>query len=81
MANTVDPTQSIRVRAAAYPDVVTGTSCNQASFKTGKGTYLFIGPGSKGQGFKAMYKLVASIPQARELAAKEPERFQVGSTG
>jgi len=47
----------------------------------GKGTFLFIGPGTKGQGFKAMFKLQASMPQALKLAESEPKRFEVGSTG
>ena len=47
----------------------------------GKSSFLFIGPGAKGQGFKAMFKLERSMPQASKLAAKDPDRFQVGSTG
>jgi len=35
----------------------------------------------KGEGFKAMFKLVVSMPQAQELAAQYPERFEVGKTG
>ncbi len=58
-----------------------GTSCTQSAFKAGKGTFLFIGPGPKGQGFKAMFKLKASMPQALKLAAQDPTRFEVGSTG
>lgn len=80
MANSSDPTLPIREAAASYPDVAKGTSCNQSSFKAGKGSFLFIGPGAKGIGFKAMFKLSSSIEQARKLASKEPERFQVGGT-
>jgi hypothetical protein len=58
-----------------------GTSCTQSAFKVGAGTFLFIGPGPKGQGFKAMFKLKASMPQALKLAAEDPTRFEVGSTG
>ena len=76
-----DPTEAIRNQAAAYPEVATGTSCNQSSFKTRKKSFLFIGPGAKGIGYKAMFKLNTSIPEARELAAKEPDRFEVGNTG
>jgi len=61
--------------------VAKGTSCTQSAFKAGKGTFLFIGPGPKGQGFKAMFKLEASMPQALKLAAANPKRFEVGSTG
>ncbi len=81
MARTADPTAAIRNEAAKFPAVAEGTSCNQSSFKVGKGSFLFIGPGPKGQGFKAMFKLDDSIAQAKALAAKEPGRFQVGSTG
>ena len=80
MTRTPDPTDLIRRKAATFPSVAKGTSCNQSSFKAGKGTFLFIGPGAKGQGFKAMFKLEQSIPQARKLAAKDPDRFEVGST-
>ena len=81
MATSPDPTDAIRRRAVTFPDVAKGTSCTQSSFKAGKGTFLFIGPGPKGQGFKAMFKLDASMPQAEKLAAESPERFEVGSTG
>ena len=54
MARTQDPTEPIRTQAAAFPGVAKGTSCNQSSFKAGKGSFLFIGPGAKGQGFKAL---------------------------
>jgi hypothetical protein len=60
--------------------VAKGTSCTQSAFKAGNGTFLFIGPGPKGQGFKAMFKLKASMPQARKLAATDPKRFEIGST-
>ena len=72
---------AIRRQAVKFPDVEKGTSCTQSAFKAGKGTFLFIGPGPKGQGFKAMFKLNASMPQALKLAAEDPKRFEVGSTG
>lgn len=81
MARAKDPTDAIRRQAAAFPEVAKGTSCTQSSFKAGKGTFLFIGPGAKGKGFKAMFKLKASMPQALKLAAETPDRFEVGSTG
>ena len=81
MARSIDPTEPIREKAASFPDVAKGTSCNQSSFKAGKGSFLFIGPGAKGVGFKAMFKLEHSMSQARKLASKEPDRFEVGSTG
>lgn len=71
-----NPTQVICDKAMTYPNVEKGTSCNQTSFKGSKTKLLFIGPGVKGIGFKAMFKLDKSIPQAQELAAKEPDRYQ-----
>lgn len=68
-------------KAGTFEGVTRGLSCNQTSFKAAKSKFLFIGPGPKGQGFKAMFKLEASIPQARQLAEKEPARFQVGKAG
>lgn len=81
MARSVDPTEPIREKAASFPKVAKGTSCNQSSFKTGKRSFLFIGPGAKGVGFKAMFKLEHSMSQAVLLASKAPDRFEIGSTG
>jgi hypothetical protein len=81
MARNADPTEPIRRKAAAFPAVAKGTSCNQPSFKAGKRSFLYIGPGPKGIGFKAMFKLEASRPEARKLATQTPHRFEVRSTG
>ncbi|MBZ0267518.1 hypothetical protein K8I85_05140 [bacterium] len=81
MARPEDPTEAIRRKAVTFPRVAKGTSCTQSAFKAGTGTFLFIGPGPKGQGFKAMFKRNTSMPQALKLAAENPERFEVGSTG
>jgi len=81
MAGTQDPTEPIRVSAASFPDVVVGMSCNQYSFKAGKGAFLYVGPGAKGIGFKAMFKLDHSMDEARRRATQEPDRYQAGSTG
>jgi len=81
MPTPKDPTDAIRRQAVTFPGTARGTSCSQSSFKAGKGTFLFIGPGPKGQGFKAMFKLKASMQQALNLAKQEPKRFEVGSTG
>ncbi len=72
-------TDAIIEMARSFEDVVEGTSCNQTSFKVAKKAILFIGPGAKGVGHKAMFKLQKSIPQAMTLAEKTPDRIQVGS--
>lgn len=77
----IDPTELIREKAAAFPEVAKGTSCNQSSFKTSKKSFLYIGPGPKGKGFKAMFKLKESMPEAKGLVSQNPKRFEVGSTG
>lgn len=81
MTKKLDPIEQIEAEAASYSNVTTGQSCNQTSFKVGKGTFLFIGPGPKGQGFKAMFKLKDSMPEAQKLADREPKKFEVGKTG
>jgi hypothetical protein len=80
MPRTQDPTEPIRKQAVTFPAVDKGASCNQSSFKAGNTAFLYIGPGAKGQGFKAMFKLERSRAQAEKLAQKDPERFEVGST-
>ena len=81
MPSPKDPTAPIRKKAAALPGVDEGVSCNQSSFKVGKRAFLYIGPGRKGVGFKAMFKLSESMSDAEARAASTPERFEVGSTG
>jgi hypothetical protein len=56
-----DPTDAIRRQALTFPGVAKGASCTQSAFTAGKGTFLFIGPGPKGLGFKAMFKLKVSV--------------------
>ena len=77
----VDPLAAIRQAASRFEGVDQGTACNQNSFKTKRGAFLFVGPGAKGVGYKAMFKLKPSMDQARALAAQRPERFEVGKTG
>jgi len=74
-----DPTEALRAMAAAFPEVVKGTACTQSSFKTKRGAFLYVGPGAKGVGFKAMFKLDRSRAQAEELASEHPDRFELGS--
>ena len=81
MARSDDPTEAIRAKAGSLAGSDEGSACTQASFKIGGKAFLYIGPGPKGQGFKAMFKLDRSMPKAQELATKQPDRFEVGSTG
>jgi len=80
MTERGDPTTSMRELAATFPSVIVGSSCNQTSFKVGKNAFLYLGPGPKGKGFKAMFKLDSSMNEARKLAVEEPDRFEVGAT-
>ncbi len=78
MPKPKDPTEPIRLRASRYPDVDKGTACTQTSFKASSRGFLYIG--MQGGRYKAMFKLKDSLPEARKWAAKEPDRYQVGST-
>jgi hypothetical protein len=79
MPTAKDPTVAMREEAAALPDITQGTSCTQTSYKIGKTTFLFVGPGAKGIGYKAMFKLDKSLPKAKEMEAKEPDRYSAGA--
>ena len=78
MPGAKDPTKALKEAAAALPNVVDGTSCNQTSYKAGKKAFLYLGPGTKGIGYKAMFKLEVSMVDAKGLAKSEPERFELG---
>jgi hypothetical protein len=78
MPGAKDPTKALKKTVAAFPNVVEGTSCNQTSYKVGKKAFLYVGPGAKGKGYKAMFKLEASLEEAKALAECEPERFELG---
>ena len=69
MPSAKNPTKALMDAAAALPDVTSGESCNQTSFKVGKTAFLYVGPGAKGVGYKAMFKLDASIPDAKPLSS------------
>ncbi len=73
-----DPTKALMAAAAAMPNVVHGTSCNQSSYKVGKKAFLYVGPGPKGVGYKAMFKLGASVETAKDMSRSEPGRIEVG---
>lgn len=75
------PTEALEAAAADLPDVAVGESCNQKAYKAKGKAFLYVGPGAKGVGFKAMFKLKASLPAAAALAEAEPERYQVGTGG
>ena len=79
MPRTTDPTRALKEAAAALPDVVEGMSCNQASYKVGKKAFLYVGPGAKGIGYKAMFNLGESLEEAKLLAKSAPERFELGA--
>ena len=78
MPGAKDPAKALKKAAAALPNVVEATSCNQTSYKAGKKAFLYVGPGTKGIGYKAMFKLEASLEEAKDLAKSEPERFELG---
>lgn len=78
-----DPTEPLKKAAANFPNVAVGASCNQTSYKVGKVAFFYIGPAPKAakiDGYKAMFRLGPSLAQAKELAAKNPERIGVGKT-
>lgn len=74
-----DPIGALKDAAGEFPDVVEGASCNQTTYKVGGKAFLYVGPGAKGIGFKAMFKLGPSLGEARILASDDPNRFQVGA--
>ncbi len=78
MSEAKDPTQALKQAAAALPNAVEGTSCSQTSYKAGKKAFLYVGPGRKGVGYKAMFKLDASLGEAESLARSEPQRYELG---
>ncbi len=77
-SNDLDPTEAMRLQASQYPGVDEGTACTQSAFRTGKQAFLYVG--MQGGRYKAMFKLDKSRAEASRLAAREPDRFQVGST-
>ena len=43
-----------------------------------KKAFLYVGPGPKGVGYKAMFKVDLSLEEEKNLAKSEPERFELG---
>lgn len=78
MASAIDPIGPLKKAASSLPGVVEGVSCSQTSYKVGKKAFLYVGPGAKGVGYKAMFKLNASLAEAESLAKREPERYEKG---
>ena len=76
-----NPIKAIESQAKKFADVTAGESCNQKSFKVGKVAFLYLGPGAKGVGFKAMFKLKASMLEAKQLVKDSPKEFEIGNTG
>ncbi len=74
-----DPTEAIRVAAAAYPDVDPGTACTQSAFRVRKKAFLYVGP--QGGRYKAMFKLEDSLAEAATLAEQDPDCYEIGKGG
>lgn len=81
MAGKKNPIDEMIKQAEKMPDVIKGSSCTQTSFKVKKKAFLYVGPGPKGVGYKAMFKLNKSKQQAIELSKKSPDNFEIGATG
>ena len=78
MSASNDPTKALMDAAAAFPDVVVGQSCNQSSYKVGKKAFLYVGPGPKGIGYKAMFKLGSSLQAAEDMSKRDPDAIDIG---
>lgn len=78
MPRAKDPTKALKEAASALPNVVKGTSCSQTSYKAGKKAFLYVGPGTKGIVYKAMFKLEASLGEAEDMAKRQSEQYEVG---
>ena len=74
-----DSTDPIRQRASQFPQVEEGKSCSQCSFKSRGKAFLYIG--EQGGRHKAMFKLTASLTEAKLLAEQRPKDFQIGTSG
>ncbi len=72
--------QALRTVALRYPEVAEGIACKgtaleSRTFKAGKKSFLFVGPGD------AKLKLRESHAEAAALARDEPSRYKVGANG
>ena len=74
------PMKALRRAALRHPDTHEGVSCEGTSLekrtvKTHRKAFVFLGVGDM------MVKLRESLPEARRLAKKEPERYRAGAHG
>jgi hypothetical protein len=72
--------RTLREIASSHPGVVEdvacrGTALESSAYKVGKKSFLFLGPKD------LRLKLAESLPSARKLAAKHPDRIRVGALG
>lgn len=74
-----NPVDLIRQLALAYPDTVEGVSCNNAAFKVRGKAFVFLG--EKPDTYNFRLKLSESLPEAEQLADKQPEVYSPGMHG
>jgi predicted DNA-binding protein (MmcQ/YjbR family) len=72
--------KALRRAALRYPDTHEGISCEGTSLekrtvKAHKKAFVFLGEAD------LMVKLRESLPEAKRLAAKQPERYRAGAHG
>ncbi len=70
---------SLREIAIAMPNAEEGVSCNNATFQVGGKNFYFLGM-QKGEVLSRL-KLVDSLAEAEELAAKDEARYSAGKGG
>jgi predicted DNA-binding protein (MmcQ/YjbR family) len=70
--------KAVRAIAMKLPGAEEGVSCGKCAFKTGGKAFLFMGMDD--HSWNLLLKLSDSLPEASALAAKEPQRYGVGST-
>jgi hypothetical protein len=74
------PEKALRTMALRYPEAEEGVACKGtalecSAFQARKKTFMFMGRAD------LRLKLQQSLSEAVKLAAKEPQRFQAGSSG
>lgn len=71
--------ETVRAFAATFPETVEGTSCVNRAFKAGGKNFVFLG--EKEGECNVRLKLEASVPEIKNLAENDPDRWQVGKGG